>query len=77
MMLNIMSAVKHIVASGECEKYSAVRIYSYVYIYLLLIALLIMVYFLYVMRQYVKGAAHILMHRGISYSHKWVWTSGN
>ena len=22
------------------------------------------------MRQYVKGAAHILMHRGISYSHK-------
>ncbi len=43
-----------------CEKYSAVRIYSYVYIYLLLIiALLIMVYFLYVMRQYVKGAAHI------------------
>ena len=64
-----MSAVKHIVASGECEKYSAVRIYSYVYIYLLLIALLIMVYFLYVMRQYVKGAGHILMHRGISYSH--------
>ncbi len=28
-----MSAVKHIVASGECEKYSAVRIYSYVYVY--------------------------------------------
>ena len=29
-----MSAVKHIVASGECEKYSAVRLYSYVYIYI-------------------------------------------
>ena len=33
------------------------------------IALMIMVYFLNVMRQYVKGAGHILMHRGISYSH--------
>ena len=63
-----MSAVKHIVASGECEKYSAVRIYSYVYVYIYM-ALMIMVYFLYVMRQYVKGAGHILMHRGISYSH--------
>ena len=31
--------------------------------------IIIMVYFLYVMRQYVKGAVHILMHRGISYSH--------
>ena len=29
-----MYAVKHIVASGECEKYSAVRIYSYVYVYI-------------------------------------------
>ncbi len=29
-----MSAVKHIVASGECEKYSALRIYSYVYVYI-------------------------------------------
>ena len=28
-----MSAVRHIVASGECEKYSALRIYSYVYVY--------------------------------------------
>ena len=29
-----MSAVKHIVASGECEKYSAVSMYSYVYVYM-------------------------------------------
>ena len=28
-----MSAVKHIVASGECEKYSADSMYSYVYVY--------------------------------------------
>ena len=43
-----MSAVKHmIVASGECEKYSALRIYSYVYVYYiyLFIALDVMVYF--------------------------------
>ena len=33
------------------------------------IALIIMVYFLYVMRQYLKGADPILMHRGMSYSH--------
>ena len=65
-----MTAVKHIVASGECEKYSAVRIYSYVYVYKIkALIIIIMVYFLYVMRQCVKGAVHILMHRGISYSH--------
>ena len=28
-----MYAVKHIVASGECEKYSADSMYSYVYVY--------------------------------------------
>ena len=56
------------VAPRNCEKYSAVRLYSYVYVYIY-IALMIVVYFLYVMRQYVKGADHILMHRGISYSH--------
>ena len=28
-----MSAVKHIVASGECEKNSADSMYSYVYVY--------------------------------------------
>ena len=42
-----MSAVKHIVASGECEKYSALRIYSYVYVYYIYmyIALDVIVYF--------------------------------
>ncbi len=32
----MMSAVKHIVASGECEKYSANSLYSYVYGYSLM-----------------------------------------
>ena len=41
-----MSAVKHIVASGECEKYSAVRVYSYVYVYKIkALIIIIMVYF--------------------------------
>ncbi len=40
-----MSAVKHIVASGECEKYSAVSMYSYVYVYMYIcIYMLIYIY---------------------------------
>ena len=63
-----MSAVKHIVASGECEKYSAGSICSYADISICMLihinALgIYMVYFEYVMRQ--CCAVFIYMYIGV------------